>query len=116
MKKRDKLSQVPARVVCRTEGQMAVLGEATVETVESLFVEGLAFMKKAGKLDINFGALTRVDSAALALLFGWIRVARQQNILLTFSDLPQQVLDLSRVAGIDTLLPTVTLEDSSIQG
>jgi phospholipid transport system transporter-binding protein len=73
----------------------AVLAEST----EQLFA------KPAGTIDLDLGAVNRVDSAGLALLLEWMRIARSSNMEIRYHHLPEQLLAIARAGELDTLLP-----------
>jgi phospholipid transport system transporter-binding protein len=60
----------------------------------------------AGDLQLDLSAVTEADSAALALLLDWLRVAHAAGHTLTVSGLPAGLESLAALYGIDTLLPT----------
>lgn len=66
---------------------------------------GLAAIAR-GETAIDLGAVTEVDSSAVASLLAWQRAARQQGRTLKFVNLPASVQSLARLYGVDTLIGT----------
>ena len=55
---------------------LSIDGPLTMASVGAWLERGRA-RARAGDLVVDFSAVTEADSAALALLFDWVRVARQ---------------------------------------
>ena len=55
---------------------------------------------------IDLMAVEQSDSAGLALLIEWLRVARQQQQALRFINIPSHMQAFARVSGVDELLFT----------
>ena len=53
---------------------------------------------------MNLGEVTRVDSAGLALLLEWLRLARSEGRAMRFTALPDKLLAIARLSGVDGLL------------
>jgi phospholipid transport system transporter-binding protein len=54
------------------------------------------------KLDLS--AITYSNSAGIALLLGWLRIAQQQQKTLQFSQAPASMIALANVGGLEDLL------------
>ena len=93
------------KLIERAPGQLAIEGVMMLDTVDSLALQMDPFWrKKPESIDLSLKGVQRSDSAALSLLVEFIRIAHRRKIGLTFSDLPQPMLDLCRVVGVDTLI------------
>ena len=66
-----------------------------------------------GNLQVDFSALTESDSAALALLFDWLRVARRGGFSLEVCGLADGLRSLADLYGVADLLP---LQDAAKPG
>jgi phospholipid transport system transporter-binding protein len=53
---------------------------------------------------VNLGALTQVDTSALAVLLGLKRMAPRLNCQLTYAGAPKSLLALARLSSVDQLL------------
>ncbi|MDN5848857.1 MAG: STAS domain-containing protein [Nitrococcus sp.] len=87
------------------EGQLALLGALTFETVPGLSKELAPVLRQHPRLRIDLSALERVDSAGLALLTEWTRLTRALGHCLEFINIPEQLLTIARVSGLDQMLP-----------
>ncbi len=55
--------------------------------------------------EIDLAAVTEADSAALAVLFSWLRDARKLNTSLRIANPPAGLLSLAALYGVDDFLP-----------
>jgi phospholipid transport system transporter-binding protein len=77
-------------------------GALTLETVTACLERDLP----AGSLVVfDFGGVTRVDSSALALLLAWLRRAKARGSAVELRALPEPLMALAQLYGVDTLLP-----------
>jgi ABC-type transporter Mla MlaB component len=56
------------------------------------------------KVAIFFCKTERYDSSVLAAIFAWLRKAQDDGIDLVFSEVPEEILDLADLYGIQELL------------
>jgi len=95
-----------AKVELTYEGDRVVLsGPLTFDTVSSLSREVNLFQNSGSSVTVDFAGVSRADSAALALLLDWMRQASAKGRRVEFSNLPENMLALAKVSGIDELLP-----------
>jgi phospholipid transport system transporter-binding protein len=52
----------------------------------------------------DMGGIERADSAGLALMLEWIRRSREVGAALQFTHIPEQLLAIARVAGVDGII------------
>ncbi len=91
-------------MISREGNQLMVSGPLTQATVRALFDAGL----KAAAQDtlvVNLAQVEAVDSAAVGLLLAWVREARRGNFKLCFSHIPDNLLSLATLYGVDDALP-----------
>lgn len=89
----------------RADGnRVEVSGAMTIPGATELLAEGSAALANAETL-FDLGAVTEVDSSAIAVIFGWLRAARQQGKTLAITQPPQELLSLAEVYGVTELLP-----------
>ena len=89
----------------RRDGRRVVVsGPVTLANVAKLLEEGRQHLAEgAGAVDL--GEVTEMDSALLALSLAWLRDARAANRELAFVNLPEALQTLSRLYGVESLLP-----------
>jgi phospholipid transport system transporter-binding protein len=79
-------------------------GALTMATVGPLLVEGRRAVSAADCV-VDLSAVSSADSAALALLFDWLRSARAAGRTLSVRGLPAGMQSLAALYGVDALLP-----------
>lgn len=85
-------------------GGLAVSGAMTMQTVNILLSEFSAQL--AGRdLEIDLKEVTEIDSAAVSLLFEWLRQAHARNVSLAFVNLPDTLVSLVSLYGVDGIIP-----------
>lgn len=55
-------------------------------------------------LNLNFKHVDVSDSAGLALIFEWLTSAQDRHITLHLQNLPDQIIALAKLSGVDTML------------
>jgi len=82
-----------------------VAGALTVDTVSQVLEASQPFI--TGELKgVNLGGVSEVDSAALALVVEWLRIARKLGIEIGFEQIPPVLLDLAQSSGFEEIVPT----------
>lgn len=88
------------------DGRIMVAGELGFTTVTELRNRSShLFVDSCGELDIDLAGVTRSDSAGLALLLEWMRMARAQKRELRFHHLPEQMEAIASASDLETVLP-----------
>ena len=91
-------------MIRRDGRRIVVSGPVTLANVGKLLEEGRQhFAEGAGVVDL--GEVTELDSALLALSLAWLREARAAKRELTFTNLPEALQTISRLYGVENLLP-----------
>lgn len=79
-------------------------GELTFATVNGLLMESAALFESISSLNIDLSAVTKSDSAGLALLVEWLRLAKRAGKRIVFANIPEQLLVIADISGLDELL------------
>jgi phospholipid transport system transporter-binding protein len=87
----------------RPDKNWFLTGDVTLETIPELLK---ACAAPAGTVDL--AEVKRIDSAAIALLLEWQRLAHGRAAEVRFRNVPKQVLAIAGVCGVRPLL---SLED-----
>lgn len=88
--------------VNQKDDRVEVHGELTFTTVPKLCACSAAIVGcRSTVITIDMKHVSRADSAGLALMVEWLRLARDDNRQLRFIEVPQQVRQLTRVTGLD---------------
>lgn len=89
------------------ENVLFVKGSLNFYNVKFAYQQGLMLMKALKDIKIDLKGLEASDSSGLALLSAWVRACRQQNKVILFNNMPSFMQDISRVCGLDGVLPVV---------
>jgi phospholipid transport system transporter-binding protein len=88
------------------DGRYRLEGELNMQTVPDLLRRAnLDLPGTTDIINIDLAGVSRADSAGLALLLDWLRLAEQHQRRLTLSNLPTQLLEIARVSGLQDVLP-----------
>lgn len=85
------------------DGGLRVEGRMTLEAAHALLEAGRGFFGVDRRVDLS--AVEAVDSAALAVLFGWMREAKKHGKSLSIENPPAQLMSLAELYGVAELLP-----------
>lgn len=98
------LAAAPPAILATGPGAFSVTGPVTFATAGILLEAGRAQFHGHPAISMNLKEVSRVDSAGLALLLEWLRQARADGRSMTFSALPEKLLAIARLSGVDGLL------------
>ncbi len=83
-----------------------IVGELNLMTAPELLQSMLdQFPSLGSEVLIDLQGVTRSDSAGLALLVEWLRLAEKQGIKLQFGNLPSQLREIARISDLLPILP-----------
>lgn len=89
----------------RVEGErLYVSGPATLATAARLLEEAREPLA-GGVRAVDLGEVTELDSSLLAVLFAWMRAAREQGRDLALQRVPPDLKSLAQLYGVAELLP-----------
>jgi phospholipid transport system transporter-binding protein len=83
---------------------LQVSGAMTLKSAAKLLAEGNAALKNPETV-FDLEKVDAVDSSAIAVIFGWLREAREQGKSLRIAHPPKELLSLAAVYGVSELLP-----------
>jgi phospholipid transport system transporter-binding protein len=91
--------------VIRREGRkITVSGPVTLSNAARVLDQGRQHFAE-GVRTVDLGEVTEMDSALLALALAWLRDARRAKHELSFANVPDALRTLSRLYGVEDLLP-----------
>lgn len=85
-------------------GRFIVRGEISFSTAGVLYRQSQKLFT-SGKMLIDLSQVSRADSAGVALLIEWLRMARRQNTTVYYENVPAQILSMVQVTGLQHVLP-----------
>jgi phospholipid transport system transporter-binding protein len=95
-----------ARIDALGAGRFRVGGVLNAATVVDLLKQSRERFAGATRLEMDLGAVTESDSAGLALLLEWLRLARHASQQIHYVNVPAQISALARISEVDDLLAT----------
>ena len=91
-------------MIRREGGKITLSGPVTLANAARVLEEGRQHLAE-GARTVDFGEVTEMDSAAVALALAWLREARAAKRELSFANLPEALRTLSQLYGLEDLLP-----------
>ncbi len=86
-------------------GGFLLTGALTFETVPALWRQSVALFDNSDSVTLDLHGITHTDSAGLALLIEWLRIARGKNRAIVFKNIPPQMMAIAKVSGLEQILP-----------
>lgn len=84
--------------------RLEVSGPMTLPGATALLAAGNAALAN-GETVFDLKAVDAVDSSSLAVIFGWLRKAKEQGKTVRIVHPPQDLLSLAALYGVTELLP-----------
>lgn len=85
----------------KAPGQYTVSGDLTFATINQKTVNLCAIPAGTSQICIDLAEVNKTDSAGLALMIEWIRIYQQKQIDISFKHIPEQLLALAKLSGLD---------------
>jgi phospholipid transport system transporter-binding protein len=85
-------------------GRYRVSGELGFETVPAIWEQSNGLLDGDGDPLVDLGAVTQVDSAGLALIIEWLRLARSRGKSIRFVAVPEGLKSLARISEVEGFL------------
>ena len=83
-----------------------VRGELTFATARQARETGLRVLdaQRGERIVVDCAAVTRADSAGLAVLLDWLAWGRRQKRIVSLQNLPASLVAIARISEVDELL------------
>ena len=88
-------------IIDQGAGRFIVDGDLTFSTIDKQTVKSFAFLKASKHITIDLGRVSCTDSAGLALMIEWIKYSRHLRTQIAFKNIPEQLLNLAKLSGLD---------------
>ena len=88
-------------IIDQGAGHFVVDGDLTFSTIDKQSVKSFSFLKAAKEITIDLSRVSCTDSAGLALMIEWIKYTRHTKTQLSFKNIPEQLLTLAKLSGLD---------------
>ncbi len=86
------------------DGRFVITGEMGFDNAALLLRQSEALFPGTGSIEVDLGDVTKVDSAALALLIEWMRRAGQRGQRISFTGIPPRLRALAKLSGVADFL------------
>ena len=86
------------------EGRFRISGVLDARTATGILEQSEERFAQAPQIDVDLGGVGESDSAGLALLIEWLRMARQWNKPIHFANVPAQIEALVRISEVEDLI------------
>lgn len=100
-----------ARLESLDGGRFQLSGVLDATTAGDLLEQSRERFRNAAQLQVDLAGVTEADSAGLALLIEWMRMAKDTGSAIRFEHVPAQITALARISEVEALLfgssPTV---------
>ncbi len=85
----------------KTNENYIVEGDLTIFSLDKKAIKAFDFIKSQKIVCISFEKVISADSAGLALIIELIKDSKLANTKLSFKDIPQQLLILAKLSGLN---------------
>ncbi|HLF97601.1 MAG TPA: STAS domain-containing protein [Methylococcaceae bacterium] len=100
---------VAVELLAMENGRFKVEGELTFASVPEMLKISARLFQGQSSIHLDLSGVGRADSAGLALLIGWRAQAGREKRALDFYAIPEQILAMARVNGVESMLaPSAT--------
>ncbi len=93
----------PIKVKQATVKSLEIEGDLTFSTIDKNTAKIMEKILTPHDITIDLKKVKAVDSAGLALIIEWLKIAHARNISLNFINVPKQLLALARLSGFEYL-------------
>jgi phospholipid transport system transporter-binding protein len=97
-------------------GQFRLEGAAGFGQARTLLAAGERLFAGLPAVSVDLGGVTQVDSATLALLLEWRRLAARRGNAVTYTGLPGRLVALARLSGVAGLIGAAEAAPEGAQG
>jgi phospholipid transport system transporter-binding protein len=95
-----------ARLESLGGGRFRVSGVLDATTAGDLLEQSVARFAAVDQIEVDLSGVAEGDSAGLALLIEWLRIARKSGRAIRFAHIPAQLNALARISEVEDLLNT----------
>jgi phospholipid transport system transporter-binding protein len=85
-------------------GRFRVSGVLDASTAREVLEQSQSRFSQGKDIDIDLGGVGESDSAGLALLIEWLRMARHEDKSIRFANVPAQIEALARISEVEDLI------------
>lgn len=90
----------------KSDNELLVTGDLDYQTVPAVWKASLEIFDRASEITIDLSDVRSSNSAGLALLIEWMRVAKSKDCSIRFLNIPDQMQQVAQLCGVDEKLPS----------
>lgn len=83
------------------DGVVKIEGVLDLKTVNSLKKQTISLFSGLSEIQFDLSAVQQSNSAGLALVLDWLKMAKKNQVSVTFSNFPEHLRELAAVYGIE---------------
>ncbi|MBA55801.1 MAG: hypothetical protein CMK89_15200 [Pseudomonadales bacterium] len=100
------LSKLGVSLIRVNDSQLAISGDMLFASATRLRGEGEKLLPgMSGDITVDLSQVGRVGSVGISVLLCWLRMAQVLGKTLKFVNVPDDMLDVSRVSSLDSVIP-----------
>jgi phospholipid transport system transporter-binding protein len=84
----------------KAPGYYLLEGSLTFASIDKQSPQSFKFLRGMDRACIDLSKLQASDSAGLALMIEWIKLSRMSRVKLSFKHIPDQLLALAKLSGL----------------
>ncbi len=88
----------------QSKGQVKLSGKLNFDSVADL-LNNSQISFESGDIEVDLSGIDRFNSASLALLLEWMKMAQQKGVQIKYHSVPEQLMVIAQAYGIDQELP-----------
>jgi phospholipid transport system transporter-binding protein len=85
-------------------GRWLLEGDLSFSSVPAMLKLSAGGLTAGREIEVDLKGVTRADSAGLALLVEWLRESERAGKVITFTNVPEQLLAIAMLCGLDEIL------------
>lgn len=86
------------------ENHFKLAGPMNFFTIMPIYNTSLPLLAQSTAFHFDFSEVTECNSACLALLLEWVKIATRDKKAISFNKLPTEITAIARIAGVDKLI------------
>ena len=86
------------------DGRWLLQGELSSASVPAILKSSTRDFMASREIKVDLKRVTRADSAGLVLLVEWLRESERVGKSISFVNVPEQLLAIARLCGVDEIL------------
>ncbi len=86
------------------EGRFALKGQMSFDTANRILKASEAVFAKHPSLQVDMSGVEKADSAGLALLLEWKAQAAGRGATISYTDIPESLVEIARTSEVSDLL------------